>query len=61
MPNCEYCGINKATHFCTNCGHWVCNSPACLYKAAAKGAVNIGRAVASDATLAFNRLMKTFR
>ena len=44
---CEYCSRNRATHYCSNCGHWVCNSPACEARAIAAGAAKIGAKVAA--------------
>lgn len=35
MMICDYCKNRPATHFCSGCGHWVCSSPLCLFKAAA--------------------------
>jgi hypothetical protein len=35
---CEYCQVRQATHYCSTCKHWLCDSPACK-AAAAKAAV----------------------
>lgn len=44
-PICEYCRVNLATHFCTGCKHWVCNSAACMLKASLEAARRLGHAV----------------
>jgi len=31
---CYYCGA-PATHFCSQCGHWLCGSKLCISRAAA--------------------------
>lgn len=33
---CEYCFKRAATHFCTGCGHWVCDDKLCNARAGAK-------------------------
>lgn len=32
---CAYCG-DRATHFCSGCGNWICDRALCVIKGAAK-------------------------
>jgi hypothetical protein len=48
MMICEYCRKNQATHFCSTCGHWVCNSPLCELRAGAKGLQNGAKKIAQS-------------
>jgi hypothetical protein len=34
MNPCYYCGA-QSTHFCSQCGHWLCNSLVCEGRAVA--------------------------
>jgi hypothetical protein len=31
---CQQCGKRPATHFCTGCGKWICDSPVCAARSA---------------------------
>ncbi len=33
---CQQCGTNEATHYCSGCGKWICDGPACAMKSAAE-------------------------
>lgn len=35
MKFCFWCG-KPATHYCTGCGHWICDSLTCRFKSVAQ-------------------------
>lgn len=44
MPKCAWCD-NRATHFCTACGKWICNSPTCIISSVIAGTKKIGEKI----------------